>query len=252
MPAYRLRALVLRKTKLGETDLILTLLAEDGRQVRAVAKGARKPGTRLGGRLEQLATVDLMLNTGRNLEIITEAQVRERRAGLLADYDRLTAGSVVADVLEKLSVESQTEERLFGLAEASLDALASADGEAITALVAAFLVKALAMAGYRPALATCAACAESDVDTQVFSFAAGGALCGECAERDSSGAVRLTTDARHALAALLAARMPQVAELGIPLPVLRECIGLLRSFLGYHTGARLRSLDVFSAGGPAE
>ena len=58
MPAYPLRALVLRKTKLGETDLILTLLAEDGRQVRAVAKGAaqarvavrRAPRAVLGGR----------------------------------------------------------------------------------------------------------------------------------------------------------------------------------------------------------
>ena len=42
-PAYSLRALVLRRTKLGESDLILTLLSEDGSQKRAVAKGARRP-----------------------------------------------------------------------------------------------------------------------------------------------------------------------------------------------------------------
>ena len=40
MPSYPLRALVLRKTKLGETDLILTLLAADGRQVREVHAGS--------------------------------------------------------------------------------------------------------------------------------------------------------------------------------------------------------------------
>ena len=37
------RVVVLRKTKLGESDLILTLLSSDGSQIRAVAKGARKP-----------------------------------------------------------------------------------------------------------------------------------------------------------------------------------------------------------------
>ena len=78
MPAYPLRALVLRKTKLGETDLILTLLSEDGRQVRAVAKGLRKPGSRFGGRLEPYSVVDLLLHTGRSLEVVTEARTVER------------------------------------------------------------------------------------------------------------------------------------------------------------------------------
>ena len=49
---YRTKVLVLDKTKLKETDLILTMLDERGRQVRAVAKGARKPGGRLAARCE--------------------------------------------------------------------------------------------------------------------------------------------------------------------------------------------------------
>ena len=49
---YTARAIVLRKTKLGESDLVVTLLAEDGSQVRAVAKGARKPSSPFAARLE--------------------------------------------------------------------------------------------------------------------------------------------------------------------------------------------------------
>ena len=55
---YSLQALVLRKTKLGETDLIVTLLAQDGRQVRAVAKGARKPNSSFASRLEIFSEVE--------------------------------------------------------------------------------------------------------------------------------------------------------------------------------------------------
>ncbi|MBE0477212.1 MAG: DNA repair protein RecO [Coriobacteriia bacterium] len=248
MPAYRLRALVLRKTKLGETDLIVTLLAEDGRQVRAVAKGARKPGARIGGKLEPLSTADLLLHTGRNLDVVAEAQLVDGRAGLLADYERTTAASVVADVLDKLSQEGLAEERFFALAEAALGELERADGAAVGGLVAAFLVKALAMAGYRPAVGSCARCAREEADGDVFSFEAGGALCGECAQRDETGSARFAREAREALAALLAARMREVPELGVPDAVVRECIGVLRAFLGYHTGARLRSLDVFTGG----
>ena len=53
---YRTKVLVLDKTKFKETDLILTMLDERGRQVRAVAKGARKPGGRLAARCELFCT----------------------------------------------------------------------------------------------------------------------------------------------------------------------------------------------------
>ena len=52
-PTYDARAIVLRKTKLGESDLIVTLLAQDGSQARAVAKGARKPARPFAARLER-------------------------------------------------------------------------------------------------------------------------------------------------------------------------------------------------------
>ncbi len=63
---YRTKALVLDKTKLKETDLILTLVDERGRQIRAVAKGARKPGGRLAARCELFCTVDLLIARGRS------------------------------------------------------------------------------------------------------------------------------------------------------------------------------------------
>ena len=43
MASRRVRALSLKKTKLGETDIIVTYLAEDGCHVRTVPKSARKP-----------------------------------------------------------------------------------------------------------------------------------------------------------------------------------------------------------------
>ena len=60
----RIKALVLDRTKLGEQDLILTCLTDTGEELRAVAKGARRPGGRLAARTELFSEVDMLVAEG--------------------------------------------------------------------------------------------------------------------------------------------------------------------------------------------
>lgn len=249
---YRARALALRKTKLGEADLIITFLAEDGCQVRAVAKGARKTKSRFGARVEPFSVVDLMLARGRSLDIITEVDSVASHDALRGDLDRLSAASVVADFLDKVSVECQTEERLFALATTTLDVMEVSPVADLPALVIAFLVKGMSMHGYRPQLASCASCAGAHADghaaTVRFSLSAGGVMCASCAGDDPS-ALRVSADVPVALGALLGAKMAEVGGLGIPERVLRDALGLLRAFVGYHVPSRMKALDMYGGGG---
>ena len=245
MPSYPAQAIVLRKTKLGETDTILTLLAADGRQLRAVAKGLRKPGGRFGGRLEPYAVVDLLLHSGRSLDVVTEAVTVVTHGGLRDDFDRNAAASVVVDMLDKISLEGQTEERLFGLASATLDTMETAPADSLPALVVAFLGKAMAMHGYRPQLAECATCGGEVEQGKLFSVASGGALCANCAAADAS-AVRFSAEGRAWLERLLQARMAEVPTLGMPTEAVADCFALMRAFVAYHMPARLKALDFYS------
>ncbi|MCX6064672.1 MAG: recombination protein O N-terminal domain-containing protein, partial [Chloroflexi bacterium] len=52
MPSYRDEVIVLRTHKLGEADRIITALRKTHGKIRAVAKGVRKTGSRIGSRLE--------------------------------------------------------------------------------------------------------------------------------------------------------------------------------------------------------
>ena len=92
---YHARALVLDRTKLGETDLILTLLAQDGRQLRCVAKGARKPGGRLAARVELFCECDFLVARGRSLDVVSEAGLVDAHARLRGDLARVSAASAV-------------------------------------------------------------------------------------------------------------------------------------------------------------
>ncbi|MBI5231831.1 MAG: DNA repair protein RecO [Coriobacteriales bacterium] len=245
MPAYALQALVLRHTKLGEADVIVTLLAEDGSQVRAVAKGMRKPTSRFAGRLQPYATVDLLLHTGKTLEVVSEARLVCSRTGLREDYERNAAAAVVMDVLSKISLEGQREERLFGLASATLDCLSDSEVERLPQLVVAFLVKALAMHGYRPELEACAACASEVGESAAFSMQAGGALCPSCGALDASS-LRVPAAARRWIASLLGSTMADVARMEMPAEAIRDSFDLVAAFVAYHLPTRLKALDFYA------
>lgn len=250
MRDYRVRALALRKTRLGESDVIVTLLAEDGCRISAVAKGARKPGSRFGARVEPFSIVDLMLHRGRTLDVMTDAATVTSHQAIREDYDRSLTASVAADFLDKSSLECQTDERLFGLATATLDAIEGAPVPELPALVVAFLVKGMAMQGYRPQFDACASCASGvSASGTVFDLESGGPLCAECAGGVPS-AIAVSADARAALRALLGARMAAVAGLGVPDSVVAECLAIMHAFVRYHVPARLKALEVYAAQAP--
>jgi DNA repair protein RecO (recombination protein O) len=191
--------------------------------------------------------VDLMLATGRTLDVITDVESVESHAAIRSDYDRSQAASVVADLLDKISVECQTEDRLFGLSVATLGALESADGDGLLAIVVAFLLKAMAMHGYRPQFGSCASCGGPvGAGEDRFSLEAGGPLCEGC-DVSSREAVRMTRGAREALVGLMRSTMADAGTLGIPRPVLEEAFGLMRAFVVYHVPARCKALDLFAA-----
>ncbi|MCW2534473.1 MAG: recO, partial [Modestobacter sp.] len=71
---YRDEGIVLRTQKLGEADRIITVLTRRTGKVRAVAKGVRRTKSKFGARLEPFSHVDLQLYTGRNLDIVSQAE----------------------------------------------------------------------------------------------------------------------------------------------------------------------------------
>ncbi|MDR3053551.1 MAG: DNA repair protein RecO [Coriobacteriales bacterium] len=190
MASYPAEVLVLKKTKLGETDLILTLLSREGAQIRAVAKGARKPGSRLATHLELYGVASVLLHGGKNLDIVTEAQMLCANEGCRADVEHSAGAAVLVELLEKVTRDSEVEARLFPLSVEALRCLGAVPHEGIPLIVAATILKVLAQLGYRPALDSCANCGSALVleknRTVALSIQQGGLLCSVCARQDTS------------------------------------------------------------------
>jgi len=186
---YRDFGVVLRVTKLGEADRIVTLLTRREGRVRAVAKGVRRTKSRFGGRLEPFSHIDLQLYAGRNLDIVTQAVTLDSFGPTIAaDYSRYTAASAIVETVERLtSEEHEPSLKLYLLLVSVLRALAETDRDP-SLLLDAFLVRSMSLAGWAPALAECARCGEPGPHT-AFSIPAGGLLCGGSMRREASGLV---------------------------------------------------------------
>ena len=156
---YRDEGVVLRTQKLGEADRIVTVLTRRTGKVRAVAKGVRRTKSKFGARLEPFSHVDLQLYTGRNLDIVSQAEsIRPYGNEIVGDYRAYTAGTAVLETADRLTAEEKEPSlRMFLLVVGALRTLA--EGQKPAPLVLdAFLLRAMTVAGYAPALSECARC----------------------------------------------------------------------------------------------
>ena len=259
MQLYRDDGIVLRTQKLGEADRIITILGRTSGRVRAVAKGVRRTKSRFGARLEPFTHVDLMLHTGRSLDIITQAEViRPYGAPLAGDYPRYTAGVAMLETAERFTpVEKEPALRQLLLLIGGLRALG--DGEHDSGLVLdAFLLRSLAVAGYAPVLQECARCGAPESGAQgsgaqgsgaqgsalrsgrrlpAFAVAAGGMVCASCRPPGAASPAAPTVALMIALlrgdwdGADRSERRHRV-----------ECSGLVAAYLQWHLEHSIRSL----------
>ncbi len=245
---YRDDGIVLRTHKLGEADRIVTVLARKSGRIRAVAKGVRKTRSRFGARLEPFTHVDLLLYTGRSLDVITQAEtVRSYGEALGADYPRYTTGMAMLETAERFTAEEKEPAlRQFLLLVGGLRTLVDG-GHDPRLVLDAYLLRSLAVAGYAPALDECAICGSRDpfgagesapgAGRRMFGVAAGGLVCTTCRAPGAATAAAATIDLMSALMrgdwALADASERKVQV---------ECSGLTAAYVQWHLEKSIRSL----------
>ena len=243
---YRDEGVVLRVQKLGEADRIITVLTRRTGKVRAVAKGVRRTKSKFGARLEPFSHVDLQLYTGRNLDIVNQAEsIRSYGPAVVGDYRAYTAGTAVLETADRLAAEEREPQlRLFLLVIGALRALAEQTHPSGLVLDA-FLLRAMSVAGWEPALTDCARCAEPGPHRH-FSVPAGGMVCPSCRPTGSAMPSPVTVGLLDSL--LTGDWAAAEASLGTNR---REASGLVAALLQWHLERSMRSLALVDRSEPA-
>jgi DNA repair protein RecO (recombination protein O) len=104
---YVTDAIVLSRFDFGEADRILTLLTPELGKIKAIAKGIRRPTSRIGGALEPLAELRVQLAKGRTFDVVTQVTMRHTWLGL-RDRLEVTATAWYCAELAERSLEERT------------------------------------------------------------------------------------------------------------------------------------------------
>ncbi len=240
MGAYETEAVVLRAIRYSEADSVLTLFTRERGRVAAIAKGARRATSRLGGRLQPGVRLHVTLHEGRGeLGTVRGAAVLDANAGLWAAGHRLQAAGCVLESVMRVMPDGEPSEDAWNLLQRTLGLLARAPAPGgparLDPLVLGCQAKLLVVCGLLPRLGACARCGAGP-PLAAFSAQAGGAVCPACA----AGAEPVGP---AALAALAGRVSRPLAEAGAAVPAgaapgVERLIGLL---LREHLGVRLRS-----------
>ncbi len=237
---YIAKALVLKRTKLGESDIIASFLLADGSQLRAVAKGARKPSSAFSSRLEIFSLCDLLLAQGKSLDIVKEARLIDAYPHLKTNIDIFKAASPVVEFLDRASQIGLEVPHIFDLSVKTLSmfSLIEKDNESLK-LTVAFLIKALAFMGFKPSFINCVLCGEeieSDNASHIaFSSLDGGVVCSHCLAHVQT--IFYAASQIRWLQILLYASLEEVVSYSIldafALDLLRIIADLIRAHMGF-------------------
>ena len=203
---YRIEAIVMHRSDVGEADRLLTVLSRERGKLRLNAKGARKVGSRKGGHVELFVRSKMLIAKGRgDIDIVSQVEMIDAYRGLREDLTRSTYAHYAVELVDAFAEEGSEQPEMFDLLAEALTWIATADNLPLAARY--FELKLLTLAGFQPQLFYCADKGEPLQEIAADEFYgwspnAGGTLCPQHAP-DRSDSSRLSLNAlkvlRHAI-----------------------------------------------------
>ncbi len=174
---FRTDAIILRRQDFGEADRLLTIFTPEHGKLRAIAKGSRKPAGRKTGHVELFTRVAMMIAYGRELHVVSQAEMIEPYLPLRENLERGAYANYVVELIDSFSETEETNRSLYYLLDVTLARLSEPRVD-LRLLTRFYELQLLGLVGFQPSLFTCAV-GQEDIEPQdqFFSPIEGGVVC---------------------------------------------------------------------------
>ncbi|MFQ6121777.1 MAG: DNA repair protein RecO [Dehalococcoidales bacterium] len=228
---YQTEAIIIKKTKLGEADSILTLYTPHLGKIQGFAKSLRKPKSKLAGHLELLTHSLVSLVRGRNLDTIIGSQTINSFLPLKSDLWLTSCALYTTELVNQFTAEHVENYPLFQLLVQTMEQLCQVDDKELT--LRYFELHLLNEVGYRPQLQQCVSC-HLRLKPNINSFCpgTGGMLCPDCSPSQAL-TYPLSVNAQKVLHLLQSSDYNAVSRLRIDPELSRELEEVMSAYLKY-------------------
>ncbi|MBL0700738.1 MAG: DNA repair protein RecO [Desulfosarcina sp.] len=247
MPILTTPAILLRRVDFGDYDLIITFFSLKKGKISLIAKSAKKSVKRFGGLLELFSLLDIVWSSGRKkgLPVLQEASLIKPFSEIRKDIKKTAYASYWAELINKWIEEGTVQKEIFFLFQyvlCELDAGIIPDA----ALSILFQLRFMLISGLLPNLSRCSICNTGIDQTKENEFtcdlASGGILCGRCG-RTAGKNLRLARGTIKQLLWMEHKDLATAARIRIASGSMKEGLLFLESFVQYHIGKELKSLN---------
>lgn len=185
MANYKTQAINLKSYNLGEADKIFIMYSREHGIIRCVAKGVKKPGSKLGGRMQVFSTNNLMLAKGRNLDIVCQAESIETFSKISTDLSKLSYAFYCVELINHFGTDNDPNSACIYdiLFETLKNISIVSEIEEILWTVMRFKLRLAEHLGYAVELEHCAKCSKVEQEFKNYHYfcaESGGVVCGEC------------------------------------------------------------------------
>jgi DNA repair protein RecO (recombination protein O) len=234
-------AIVLSRFDLGEADRVLTLITPHDGKLKAIAKGVRRPTSRLGGSVEPFAELRVQLARGRTFEVVTQVSVGHAWLGLRDALEPAATAWYLAELADRSLEERHPAEPLYLLLRRAYELLDA--GMAPGRVARWYEMRLTDELGVRPEVDRCVECDRMLEASDTFRWVPplGGVICQREAGPPSDRA-GLSLEALKLLKAYQRMDVEALALLRVPAAVEREVEAAMRDFVRIALERDARSL----------
>jgi DNA repair protein RecO (recombination protein O) len=186
--------IVIRTTDYGETNKIVTLYTREFGKVGVMARGAKKPNSRLAAVTQLFTYGQYLFHASTGLGGLQQGEMISSMRSIREDIFLTAHASYIVDLTDKVTEDRKPNPFLFELLLTTLNYMN--EGYDLEILTNIYEMKMLNVQGLYPVLDRCTNCGSTEGDFD-FSIKEGGLVCHRCFGIDpyriktSSGTVRL-------------------------------------------------------------
>jgi len=237
---YQTEAIIIKKIKLGEADRILSLYTPHLGKIRAVAKGVRRPRSKMAGHLELLTHSLVSLARGRNLDTVIGSQTINSFLPLKSNLQLTSQALYAVELVDLFTADNDENYPLFQLLLETMHRLCQGNNNELT--LRYFELHLLNLVGYRPQLGQCVSChSPLTATSNSFSPSAGGVLCPRCSQNQFYS-YSLSVNALKVLRFLQSNDYDTISQLKIGPELCQELEEVMRNYLQYLLEREVKSV----------
>lgn len=248
---YTTDAITLKSYDLNDADKIVVMYSKEKGLMRSVAKGIKRPKSKLGSRFDLLMANNIQFSRGKNMDVVCQAQTINNFKTIREDISKLMISSYLSEIVANYGMENDPcSKEVYNLLYSAMEYIAKAKNKTQILLTAIkFQLKMMYQIGIIPELNHCLCCGQEITNENMcFSIEKGGVFCFHC-NTVSNHSIGLPYKVRNFLSAMLNTNFDSENEYEQKATekICIVCFNLLRDYINKHSSKQFKSEKVLAA-----